>query len=124
MCSVVSSLICIGEPLTYKLLKNPASPPPVANLGWWKLISWPGARMISTPLIVTIRSVQPTQGKPISATRLLPAENEQPRDPHWKISATSQVPSNPQCRRLWIYVGWLVAGTREDAMGIMRGHRT
>ena len=44
----------------------------------------------------------------MSTARFLLADNEQPMDFHRAITPTSQVPSNPQRRRLWIYVGKLV----------------
>jgi hypothetical protein len=46
-------------------------------------------------------------GKPVSTARFLPTNDEQLKDFHWKITAASQVPSEPQRRRLWVHVSEL-----------------
>ena len=48
------------------------------------------------------------RGGPMSTARFLPADNGQPRDFHWAIATSSQVPSCPLYRRLWIHVSKLV----------------
>lgn len=44
------------------------------------------------------------RGNPVSTARFLPTNDELPTNFHWKITATSQVPSNLQRRQLWIHV--------------------
>ena len=48
------------------------------------------------------------RGEPMSTARFLPTDNEQPRDFHWAITTSSQVPSRPLHRCLWIHVSKLV----------------
>ena len=47
-------------------------------------------------------------GNPMSTARFLPTGKERLSDFHWKITAASQVPSDPQRRHLWVHVSKLV----------------
>jgi len=44
----------------------------------------------------------------MSTARFLPTDQEKLANFHWAISASSQVPPDPQRRSLWIYVSELV----------------
>jgi hypothetical protein len=48
------------------------------------------------------------QGNPMSTSRFLPTINEVLKDFHWAITPTSELPSHPQRRHLWIHVSKLV----------------
>lgn len=48
-----------------------------------------------------------TRGERTSTARFLPTDDERLKDFHWAITQSSQVPSRPQRRLLWIHVSKL-----------------